>query len=236
MKNLFSKKRIIFLAVFALMIFIGSRINFSAVVGADSQFFTLFQFFGPIAGGFLGPIFGAVAVLVSQAADFFIAGKAFTLINILRLTPMLFAAYYFGSKKKSLNILVPLAMMAAFIAHPVGRQVWFYALFWTVPIIVKVLPEKYSGNVLLKSFGATFTAHSIGTVAWIWAIPMAAEQWITLIPVTAFERTLFALGIAGSYFIMNTVLDFVVEKFKWNIPSDILHLDKSRLLRLAVRS
>jgi len=229
-RKIFSKKRIIFLVLFIAMVFVGNRINFSALVGAKNQYFTLFQFFGPIAGSFLGSVFGVIAVLFAQLADFLLVGKAFSLINVIRLTPMLFAAYYFGTKKKSLSIIVPLVAIAAFVLHPVGRQVWFYSLYWTIPIIVKILPKKYSGNVLLKSLGATFTAHSVGGAAWIWSVPMTAEQWIMLIPVTAYERLLFAAGIAGSYVLVNTVLDKVIEKFRWKIPTDILHIDRNYLL------
>ena len=148
-KKLFSNKRIIFLLLFAVMVFIGNRINFSALMGAENQFFTLFQFFGPIAGSFLGPVFGAVSVLGAELADFLLVGKSFSLINIVRLTPMLFAAYYFGAKKKGINIIVPLIAIAVFVLHPVGRQVWFFSLYWTIPIIVKILPKKYSNNVCL---------------------------------------------------------------------------------------
>ncbi|MBI4454199.1 hypothetical protein HY636_06145 [Candidatus Woesearchaeota archaeon] len=233
-----TKKHILFILIFAALVFIGSRINFSPLVGANNQFFTLFQFFGPIAGAFLGPIFGAVSVLGSEIADYLIAGKAFTLINVIRLTPMLFAAYYFGRKynitSKIAAIVVPLIAIFAFVMHPVGRTVWFFSLYWTIPIIIVLLPEKYSHHFSLKSLGATFTAHSVGGAAWIWAIPMTAEQWIALIPVVAFERTLFALGIAGSYLIMNTVLDKAMDKlkdkFKWTIPADVLHINKAYVI------
>lgn len=228
--KLFTKKRIIFLLLFAAMVFAGGKINFSALVGAENQFFTMFQFFGPIAGSFLGPIFGSVSVLIAEIADYFISGKAFSLINIVRLTPMLFAAYYFGTKRKSISVIVPLLAIAAFVLHPVGRTVWFFSLYWTIPIIVKMLPKKYSQNVLLKSLGATFTAHSVGGAAWIWAVPMTAGQWTALMPVVAYERLLFAAGIAGSYVIVNTVLDKITEKLKWKIPADVLHIDKNYIL------
>src|SRR3989338_5478067 len=158
-KELFTKKRLVFVAIFTALVFVGNKINFSVLVGAENQFFTLFQFFGPIAGGFLGSVFGVIAVLFAELIDFFVSGKDVMLLNILRLTPMLFAAYYFGAKKKSLSIIVPLIAIAAFILHPVGRQVWFFTLFWTIPIIARILPKKYSMSVPLKSFGATFTAH-----------------------------------------------------------------------------
>ena len=228
-KKIISKKRIAFLSLFVAMIFIGNKINFSALVGAENQYFTVFQFFGPIAGSFLGPIFGVIAVLFAEIADFLVVGKAFSIINIIRLTPMLFAAYYFGTKKRSLSIIVPLIAIAAFVLHPIGRQVWFFSLYWTIPIIIKLLPNKYSDNAFLKSLGATFTAHSVGGAAWIWTIPMTAGQWIALIPVVAYERLLFAGGIAVSYVLVNTALDRLKEKFKWNIPADVLHIDRRYL-------
>lgn len=229
-KSLFSKKRLLFILIFLLMIFIGNRINFSALVGAENQFFTLFQFFGPIAGGFLGPVFGIVTVLGAELLDFIVASKAFTLINVVRLTPMLFAAYYFGTEKRHISTIVPLIAIALFVLHPIGRQVWFFSLYWTIPIVIKVMPKKYSDNVLLKSLGATFTAHSVGGAAWVWSVPMTAAQWVGLIPVVAVERLLFAAGIAGSYVILNTVLDKLTEKFKWSIPADVLHINKDYVL------
>tara|TARA_Y100000294_G_C8555575_1_gene337072 strand:- start:1890 stop:2327 length:438 start_codon:yes stop_codon:yes gene_type:complete len=139
---------------------------------------------------------------------------------------MLFAAYYFGSKKKNLSIIVPIIAIALFILHPVGRQVWFFTLFWTIPIIGKLLPKKYSNNVLVKSYGATFTALSIGGALWIWTIPTTAAQWIALIPVVIVERFLFGAGIAVSYVAFNALLDKVLDKFKVKVPSDVLRINK----------
>jgi len=228
MKNkLFSTKRIIFLLIFIAMVLIGKKINFSSVIGAENQFFTLFQFFGPIAGAFLGPLFGVISVLGAELADFLLVGKAFSLINLVRLTPMLFAAYYFGTKKKNLSILIPLICMALFVLHPIGRQAWFYSLYWLIPVFGKVLPKKIPGKLFFKSLGATFTAHAIGSTAWLYTIPMTPQQWIMLIPIVAYERFLFASGIAISYVAINTVLDKLVNKLK--IPADILHIDKNYL-------
>lgn len=199
--------KIAFIAVFALLAFFGSQINFSRLVGAENQFFTLFQFFGPIAGAFLGPVLGALSMIVSQAAANILTGKEFSVINIARLLPMVFGAAYFGYFYKKGNwrdasIIVPLLAIAAFVLHPVGRTVWFYALFWTIPLIAKL----FSNRLFFRSLGATFTAHAVGGAIWIYTVPMTAEQWIALIPVVTYERGLFALGITFSYIVFNTVL------------------------------
>jgi len=230
-KNIFTKKRLIFIAIFTVLVLIGKNVNFSPLVGAENQFFTLFQFFGPIAGGFLGAIFGAIAVLFAELIDFFVVGKEASLVNILRLTPMIFAAYYFGTKKKNWGVAVPVIAILAFILHPVGREVWFFTLFWTIPIIGKLLPKKYSDNILVKSYGATFAAHAVGGALWIWTIPMTAAQWIALIPIVLVERFLFGAGIAVSYVVFNVVLDKALDIFKIKVPSDILRLDKKFTLR-----
>lgn len=229
-RKLFSKKGIIFLLLFATLVFIGKKINFSPLVGAENQFFTLFQFFGPIAGGFLGPVIGALAVLIAQTGNFLFTGTEINLINLVRLTPMVFAAYYFGTKKRNLSVIVPLIAIAAFVLHPIGRQVWFFSLYWTIPIIIKLLPAKYSNSLPLKSLGATFTAHSVGGAAWIYTVPMTAGQWIALIPIVAYERLLFAAGIGISYVVFNAVLDKVLDKLKIDVK-DILRIDKKFTLK-----
>lgn len=219
----FSKKGLFFLVLFAFVVFIASKINFSQIVGSSNQAFTFFQFIGPIAAGFLGPFFGAFSVLIAQAAEFFISGKAIEPINLLRLTPMVFAAFYFGKylQKKNLkdaSILIPIICMALFWLHPVGQQAWFYALYWLVPVFAKL----FSKRLIARSFGATFTAHAIGSTIWIYTVPMPAEAWIALIPVVAIERTAFALGISVSYVGFNTFF----SRLDSIVPTG-LHIDKA---------
>lgn len=222
LNKIMTKKGFVFLVLFSVLVYLGDKTNFSPLVGADNQFFTLFQFFGPIAGSFLGPVVGILAVLIAEIGNFLIVGKEWTVINLVRLLPMLFAAYYFGTRKEKLNLLVPLLAILVFIVHPIGRQVWFFSLYWTIPIIVKILPDKYSQNAFLRSLGATFTAHAVGGAAWIWTVSMTAEQWIGLIPVVAYERLLFAAGIGISYVAFNTLLD----KLDTKLTADVVSIDK----------
>ena len=233
-KKIFTKKRILFILLFGILALIGKNINFSAVVGAENQYFTLFQFFGPVAGSFLGPIFGVISVLSAELLDYLIVGKSFSLINIIRLSPMLFAAWYFGAKKKKITAIIPAAAIVLFIAHPIGRHAWVYSLYWLIPIAIAFLSKKYSNNLFLRSLGATFTAHSVGAVAWLYTIPMTAGQWLSLVPITAYERLMFACGITVSYVVFNAVLDKALHKFNWKIPE--IQLNKLYILkRVGVR-
>lgn len=210
-------KKIGFIVLFGLLAFVTQRINFSKIIGSDSQYFTVFQFFGPISGGFLGPGIGSIAVLISQLIDFVAFNKAINLLNFLLLSPMLFAAYYFGSKRKEFGVIVPAIAMILFITNPVVGSAWYYSLYWLIPIIAKLLPDR----LFLRSLGATFTAHAVGSIAWLYTVPMTAEQWASLIPVVAYERILFATGITVSYIAVNTLLDAATRRLNLSY----IHID-----------
>ncbi len=232
-KKLIGKEGLLFLIGFSVVVFFSQKINLATLVGAQNQFFTLFQMVGPLAAMFLGPVVGVVSVLIAEIAEFLVSGKAWTLVNLLRLLPMLFAAYYLGVSKEKfqfrnlwISLIVPLLAIGAFVLHPVGRTVWYFALFWTIPIIVKILPAKIGHNLYLRGLGTTFTAHAIGGAIWIYTIPMSATQWQALVPIVIVERCIFAAGIAVSYVLVNTAFAAIKSK----MPNTIVHVDKNYVL------
>ncbi len=205
MDYLKDSKSIAFLVLFAAAGLLAMHANFSQLLGAPNQFFTGFQFFAPVAGAFLGGMVGAGVVIAAQVADMLLTGKAFTLLNLARLLPLAFAAWYFSTPRKSkLTAVVPLAAIALFLLHPVGGQVWYYPLmFWGIPVVVALF---FANNLFARSLGATMTAHAVGGVVWIYSLPTTPAFWAGLVPVVAYERLLFAAGIAVSYVAFNAVL------------------------------
>src|SRR3989344_8171026 len=134
-----TQKKLFFLILFTIVGFISLQIPFNKLAGSNVSF-TLFDFYGPIAGAFLGPVFGVISVLTVELANVVIKQTPLTTGAIIRLFPMLFAVYYFGvfSKKKTnekVILAVPLLAMLFFIIHPVGRTVWYYSLFWLIPLL-----------------------------------------------------------------------------------------------------
>ena len=207
-ENVLSAKGLAFLLLFSLIVVIANGINFSPILGGETnKSFTLFQFMSPIAGGFLGAGVGVLSVLLAEVISFVWMGKQIELLNVLLLAPALFATLYFAkySKGKLLTAAVPLVCMALFVLHPVGAQAWYYSLYWLIPLVALLIPE----HLFLRSLGATFTAHSIGSVIWLYMFPSTAALWIALIPVVAFERFLFASGISVSYIAFNTLFAHV---------------------------
>jgi len=204
------QNKILFLAIFTIVGFLSLQIPFNKLAGSNVSF-TLFDFFAPIAGAFLGPLYGIISVFSVLVTNNLIKDVPWTTGTIIRLFPTLFAVYYFAaiSKKESRWVLaVPIVAILAFLAHPNGRQVPYYTLFWLIPLIA----YKFKSNLWMKSLGATFTAHSVGGAAWIWAFNLPASVWNGLIPVVISERLLFATGITVSFIVIKHTLAFLISK------------------------
>ena len=206
------KKKLLFLALFTILGFVSLQVPFNKLAGSNVSF-TLFDFFAPIAGAFLGPIFGVGSVLAVEIVNNLVKQTPWTQGAIIRLFPTLFAVYYFAVINKKTTgspwvLVVPFIAIFTFLAHPIGRDVPYYTLFWLIPFIA----YRFRNNLYMRSLGATFTAHSVGGAAWIWAFNLKASVWQGLIPVVISERLLFAAGIAGSFVIVKHVLNYLAEK------------------------
>ncbi len=211
MKTIYSflnKRNILFILIFAFIGLIALQIPFTQLAGSKVKF-SAFDFFGPIATGFIGTVPGIISVFLMQFANFLIHGaKVVDAGTIIRFFPMLFAAGYFGKKSK-VSAVIPLIAMAAFIMHPIGGSVWYFSLYWLIPLLCYFFHDR---SLLARSLGATFSAHAVGGALWIYAFNMPKPMWDALIPVVAMERVLFALGIAAMYVAFNTILNFLVER------------------------
>ena len=201
------KRKIAFLALFTIISLAAYQMKFSTILGVPSQSFNFFQFIGPIGAGIFNTTLGVVSVLFVEVLNFIISGKALDPITLVRFTPMMFAAYYFGSKSRN-RVVVPLICMGMFVLNPLGREAWYYSLFWLIPVAAAL----WKDNLFLRSLGATFTAHAIGAVAFLYAFSIPADVWATLVPITAFERISFAVGISISYIAVNTILNSISSK------------------------
>jgi hypothetical protein len=216
MPKFFTKKNLVFISLFTLLGFLALQVPFTTIMGSKTKF-TLFDFFGPVTTGFIGVVPGIISVFLMQFVNFLIHGaKVVDAGTIIRFFPMLFAAFYFCKKSKA-NIIIPALAIIAFNLHPIGRTAWFFSLYWLIPIFCHFLREK---SLVARSLGATFTAHSIGSTLFLYALNIPKAAWVSLIPIVAIERGLFALGIAGMYLLFNNLLNLLTEK-KW-LPNEPL--------------
>lgn len=208
-----TKKNLLFIAIFAIIGFIALQVPVAQLEGSKVSF-TVYDAFAPIAGAFIGSLHGVIAVFLMQFFNFLVHGAQIEgLGTVIRFFPMLFAVLYFAKKGK-FNLIIPVLAIIAFVVHPIGRTVWYFALFWTIPIIAYFFRDKF---LLARALGATFTAHAVGGALWIWFFALPAPVWVSLIPVVAMERALFTLGIAGSFLLVNNLLAFLEKKHILNL-------------------
>lgn len=198
-------RQVAFFLLFSALALLLFQFNFAQILGVEpSPSFTFFQFIGPIAGGILGPLGGVATILAVSVSNFVLTGQALELPIIVSVFTMAAAAVYFGAKSRPIALVGPVAMVL-FWLHPEGSVAWIYPLFWVIP----VLATFYKKNLFARSLGSTFTAHAIGSVAYLYAFNIPAEVWFALIPVVAFERLLFASGISVSFVAVTTALKYV---------------------------
>jgi len=210
MKNIqkhLTKKNLYFVIIFTIVGFATLQIPVAQLAGSGAKF-TVFDAFAPMTGAFIGSIPAVTAVLLMHSFNFLAHGAQIQDVGtIIRFFPMLFAVLYFARKGK-LNLIVPLVAIVVFLMHPIGRSVWYFSLFWTIPLFAYFLRDRF---LFARALGATFSAHAVGGAAWIWAFALPASVWNSLIPVVFAERLLFALGIMASYVLVNNLL-FLLEK------------------------
>lgn len=212
-KQLITKRNLLFISIFTIIGFIALQIPVTQVVGSKVKF-TVYDAFAPIAGSFIGSVPGITAVFFMQFLNFLLHGaKVVDAGTIVRFFPMLFAVAYF-SRKGKLNFIIPSIAMAAFILHPVGRSVWYFSLFWTIPIFAYFFRERF---LFLRALGSTFTAHAVGSTLWLWTFSLPVSAWNSLIPVVFLERFLFAIGISASFIFVNNLIYFLEKKHLLNL-------------------
>lgn len=228
------KIKLLSVLIFVILGIIALQVPINVLAGAKVKF-TLFDLFAPISGAFLGSIIGVIAVVAMQIINLLLHGfsgvqteSVLKLVATLRFLPLILGVLYFGLLKQkfsSLILIVPIISIIAFIVHPIGRSVWYYSLFWLIPLIVWPIRGRF---LIAKSLGSTFTAHAAGGAVWIWAFNLPASVWQSLIPVVIMERAIFALGISASYILMNNALAYLDFK---NRLSKLIPFDKDYVLK-----
>jgi len=182
---------------------LSSFTKFSFVVGSWHMFFSALNCVGPLAGSFLG-VAGSLMVYGLRTI-MRLATVGLTGAQLFNGVPTLCASLYLGSSHWGVRCALPLVCMALFWLHPMGLAAGVYALYWLIPVIVFY---SKSNNFFFNALGSTFVAHAVGSVIWLYTVPMAPAAWLALMPVVAVERLLFATGMV----VVRTVADTVVTR------------------------
>jgi hypothetical protein len=187
---MYSKRSVMFFAS-CIVLSILSLIKIATIKGTYTLFFSGLNWVGPLIGLY-GGFYAALALfLVRTGIRAALAGGWF--LNPLALhIPTLCASWYLIYRSTAVRVGIPFLCVVLFNIHPVGQQAWFYSLYWVIPMVIHYLPRT---TFFIEALGSTFTAHSVGTVVWLYCLSMSPEMFAMLMPIVIFERLLFASGI-----------------------------------------
>lgn len=199
------KRKILFSIIFIILGLLAFQISIDRIIGS-SQNFTLFEFLAPVGGMFLGPVLGAISAFAVSIFNIVIFHKQLNFLTLALFLPPMAAAAYFGLKQKIIAIIFPICIVL-FLLNPIGRQAWMYSFIWLIPFTATFFKKR----LVFNSLGATFTAHAIGSIFFLYAFGLTPAIWMALIPVVLIERGIFTIGIWTSCLAFNFVLDKITN-------------------------
>lgn len=176
-----------------------SYIRLSYVVGSYGLMFSARNMCLPLTGLF-GGIYGTNCLWAFLLAIRMLTG-GWHWSALAFFIPGYCAALYLASLSR-MRAVIPFMCIIFFILHPVGGAAALYALYWVIPFIIAGYSD---APLFVRMLGATFTAHAVGSVIWLYTVPMAAETWLSLIPLVAVERCTYAAGMYVMYHVITWV-------------------------------
>ncbi len=204
-------------ALFTLGIKLSSLAKASFIVGSYMAFFSMTNVMAPLSGAFCGTVGSSFVCAIRLLVSYLVYGLP-SLHLLSNYIPGLFAAWCWSTRSVCIHVGVPVLCMILFMFHPVGMHAFVYALFWLIPIALFFVPQK---NIFLQAVASTFVAHAVGSVIWLYTVPMEATTWLGLMPIVIIERLLFATGMVVMH-----------RAISWSIST--LSLYFARALRLPV--
>lgn len=214
--------KLFFSIMFASLFIVLTKVKITPILGTESSF-SASVMFGPIISKFLGISFGSSSIIFAHIFGVIVGiYKLKSIFSYFIFLPIIIAGIYFARifKNEKKLLWIPLACISLFILHPIGREVWFYSLFWTIPLFFVIAKDRidrisknYVARVYLYSLATAFIDHCVGSVLYLYLMNIPKEFWIMAIPLTIIERIIIALGITVSYFFVRISISALKEVF-----------------------
>ena len=116
------------------------------------------------------------------------------LLFLLHRLPLFFATVALKVFDAKIFVGVPCLAMILFCAHPVGNQVFYYSWYWFIPMMIYFFVKD---SMVSRALAASFIAHAVGSVIWLYTGNIPAEIWTALMPIVIVERLIIAAGMIG---------------------------------------
>lgn len=127
----------------------------------------------------------------------------------LHRLPLLFASMALKNWDIKNFVGVPLLAMLLFCMHPVGSQVYLYSWYWFIPMGIYFFAHD---TIYTRALAASFIAHAIGSVIWLYMGNIPTEIWIALIPLVIVERLIITASMIGFMYAFKIIDTFCQHK------------------------
>ena len=164
------------------------------IIGSTHSFFSLSDALMPITGA-LGIWMGIAATLVRSGLTF--SGASYSLFSLVYHLPGFCASVSWAWPNRFIRCFLPVLCMVLFWVHPIGFYAAPYALYWLIPVGIFLLKKQ---GIFFEALSATFIAHAVGSVIWLYLKALPVAVWWSLIPVVPFERLLNATLMTMVYY------------------------------------
>lgn len=208
-KTLFKYVPVIFVG---LLLVISSKLPISFVWGSYKFSFTALTAILPLLGTFYGLGHSLLFTSLLFTGKFILLGSSITFgIPTLFATASMAVQTTKSSKvlNFTLHVLLPSACMMLFTFHPIGRHASVYSWYWLIPIGIYMTSSR---SFFLSALSSTFIAHAVGSIIWLYSVPMTAEQWLGLLPIVAIERITFTCLTSLLYLSINFIKNHITLK------------------------
>jgi len=210
------KLKIIAKSIFAIFLAFAflflTQIKFSPILGTKMSF-SLAVFLGPTLAKIFGIQFGTLTIILTQILGTILGFLKFEgAEDVFTFFPIIFGGIFFAKifKKEKKILFLPSISILAFLLHPIGRQVWFYSLFWTIPIFLFFFKiPKFT--LFSNSLASSFADHAVGSVIYLYLLNIPAHFWIQAIPLTIIERLFIGAGISLCYVLERAILKILLK-------------------------
>jgi len=204
-------------ASYAAMLKISGLLKVSFLVGSQMIWFSASNSVLPLAGAF-GGVMGCGVVFLLRQLIHLVFFKTVSLSFLAFCVPGFCASLYWATNHYLIRLLLPIACMGLFVIHPVGAQAFMYSLYWLIPVILYCVPQR---SLFLQALGSTFVAHAVGSVIWLYTVPMTVNMWLALMPIVFFERILFAAGMVVAHRILSFIFGLIDVAVIAKTPSKV---------------
>lgn len=204
-----------------------TRFKINYIIGSYAAHFSTLAFLGPI----IGTITQLPTLMLSFGGFFLwmlLHTKTILSIKLLYHIPsyigMAYSCLNFSQSsypeiKQVFAAIIPALCIGIFLCNPIGMQAWPYALLWVFPC---VFPWLKRPSFFWQALASTLTTHAVGSVLWLYAHHLTAQEWLALTPITILERISISV-ISTALFYLGRYL----VRLDWNKISLWIKLKKN---------